>query len=49
MPAFVDPVEVDELVIRSLRPASRGFIVLAGKDAYGDRDGYVGGGVKVDV
>jgi hypothetical protein len=49
VPAFVDPAKVDELVIRSLCPASRGFIVLAGKDAHGGRDGHVGGGVKIDV
>jgi hypothetical protein len=49
MTAFVDPVVVDELVIRPLGPASRGSIVLAGKDAHGRRDGHVGGVVKVDV
>ena len=39
MPAFVDPVVVEELGIGAFCPAPRGFVLLAGKDAHGDRDG----------
>src|ERR671917_2274946 len=37
--ALVDRVEVDEVRIRLLRPASRRLVLLAGKDGYGDRHG----------
>ena len=43
VPAFVDFVVVDELVIRLLRPTPRGLIVLARKDGHGSWDGDVGG------
>jgi hypothetical protein len=49
VPTLVNLVVIDELVIRSLHPASRRLIVLAGKGAYGSWDGDVGGVVKVDV
>lgn len=42
MPALVYLVEVDEVVIRTLCPAPRGLVVLAGKDADGSRDEDVG-------
>ena len=42
VPTLVDPVVIDELVICPLGPASRRFIVLAGKDAHRRRDGNVG-------
>jgi len=48
MAALVELVEIDELVIRPLRPTSLRLIILAGKDAYGGWDGDVGGVVKVD-
>jgi hypothetical protein len=47
--ALVNLVVIDELVICTLRPASRRLIVLAGKGTYGSWDGNVGGVVKVDV
>ena len=49
MSAFVELVEIDELVIRPLRPTSRGLIVLAGKDTYGSRNRDVGGIVEVEM
>ena len=49
MAAFVDLVEIDELVIGPLGPTPRRLIVLAGKDAHRSRDRDVGGVVKVDV
>src|SRR5215207_6203069 len=39
MTAAVDVVEVDELGIGRLGPATRGLILLAGKDAHGHRSG----------
>jgi len=42
MAAFVDPVVIDELVIRPLCPALRSFIVLAGRYAHCSRNGDVG-------
>ena len=38
VPAFVDLVVVDELGIRPLCPTPRGFILLARKDAHGNRN-----------
>jgi hypothetical protein len=46
--AFVDLVEVDQVVIGALCPTPRGLIVLARKDAHGSRDGDVDGVVKVE-
>ena len=48
VPAFVDLVVVDELVIRPLCPTPRRLIVLAGKDAHGSRNGDVGGVKKLN-
>src|SRR5580693_3661983 len=47
--AFVELVEIDELVIGPLCPAARGLIVLTRKDAHGGRDGDVSGVVKAEV
>src|SRR5688500_9583024 len=41
VPAPVEPVEMDELGIRLLGPAPRGWIELVRKDAHGNRDGDV--------
>ena len=49
VPAFVNLVVIDEVVIRPLCPTPRGLIVLARKHAHGSRDGDVGGIVKVEV
>jgi hypothetical protein len=43
VPALVNLIVIDELVVCPLGPTSRRLIVLAGKDAYGSRDGDVGG------
>jgi hypothetical protein len=47
--ALINPVVMDELVIRPLRPTPRGFIVLAGEDGHCGRDGDVDGIVKAEV
>jgi hypothetical protein len=49
MSAFLDLVVIDQLVIRALRPAPRGLIVLAGKHAHGSRDGDVSGVVNAEL
>jgi len=49
VPAFVERVVIDELVVRPLCPTPRRFIVLARKDAYSSRDGDVDGVVKADL
>jgi hypothetical protein len=46
---FFHLVEIDEFLIRPLRPTPRRSIVLAGKDAYGGGDSEVGGVIKVEV
>src|SRR6185369_9856971 len=47
--ALVDPVEVDELVVRPLGPAPRRLEALAGEDGDGSRDRDVGGEVEVHL
>ena len=47
--ALVDPVEVDEFMIRPLGPAPRRLKALAREDGYGSRDRDVGSEVKVDL
>ena len=49
MSASVYLVVVDELVIRPLRPTTRGLIVLAGKDTHRSRDGDIGRVIKIEV
>ena len=39
MPAFVDPVVMNELGIRPLCPTPRGWIEFVREDAHGNRDG----------
>src|SRR5436190_13172107 len=41
VPAAVDLVEVDEVGVRLLRPASGSPVELVGEDAHGHRDGDV--------
>jgi hypothetical protein len=47
--ALVDLVEIDELVITTLGPASWRTVDLAGKDRHGSRDGDVHGVEVVGV
>ena len=47
--AFVDLVEIDELVIGLLRPAARRLIAFARKDGHGSRDGNVSGIVRLSL
>src|SRR3984957_5749643 len=49
VPSPFDLVEVNELRIRPLGPATWGLIILAGKRAHGRRDGDVGGVVEAEV
>src|SRR5947208_15366548 len=49
VPAFIERIEIDKLVIGPLCPTPRRFIVLAGKHAHGSRDGNVGSVVKSDL
>ena len=49
MPALVDLVVINELVIRPLRPTPGGLIVLARKDAHGSRNRDIGGVVEVEL
>jgi hypothetical protein len=47
--AFVELVEIDELVIGLLCPTARGLVVLTRKYADGGRDGDVSSVVKAEV
>ena len=49
VPAFVNFVVIDKVLIGALGPTPRGFIVLAWKDAHGRRNGDVEGVVKAVV
>src|ERR1700746_2482690 len=49
VPAFIERVVINKVVIGPLGPTPRRFIVLAGKDAYGSRDGDVGGVVEANL
>jgi hypothetical protein len=49
MSSLVYLVEVDEVVIRTLCPAPRGLVILAGKDADGSREGDVGVVVRLSL
>ena len=49
MAAFVELVVVDELGIRALRPTSRGWVDLVGKDAHGNGNADVFRGEKGEL
>jgi len=49
VPAFVNPVVINEFVIRPLRPTSRGLIVLAGKDTHSSWDRHMSRVIQIEV
>src|SRR3954471_14757525 len=49
VPAFVEPVVVDQLGVGAFRPAAWRRVDLIREDAYGDRDGQIFRGEKVEL